>query len=161
MSMVQRRFRTDLFYRLNVFPIRLPPLRERADDVRLLINYFIQKYARKMNKTIDAIPAETMAELKGWDWPGNIRELENFTERSVILCEGNVFNAPIEDLRPFPQKPAVTSEVVRREHVLRALRETNGLIDGPQGAAAKLSMAPGTLRSIIQRMKILPKNYRN
>jgi formate hydrogenlyase transcriptional activator len=161
MSIVQRRFRADLFYRLNVFPIRLPPLRERADDIQLLINYFIQKYARKMNKTIDAIPAETMAALKGWDWPGNIRELENFIERSVILCEGNVFNAPIEDLRPFPQKPAVMSEGVRREHVLRALRETNGLIDGPQGAAAKLSMAPGTLRSIMQRMKILPRNYQN
>jgi formate hydrogenlyase transcriptional activator len=161
MSVARHQFRADLFYRLNVFAIRLPALRERAKDIRLLINHFIQKYARKTNKTIDTVPAETMAALEAWDWPGNIRELENFIERSVILCEGTVFNVPIEDLRPFPQKPTVTSEGVGREHVLRALRETNGLIDGPQGAAAKLSMAPGTLRSIMRRMKILQKNYQH
>jgi formate hydrogenlyase transcriptional activator len=161
MSIARHQFRADLFYRLNVFPIRLPALRERAKDIRLLINHFIQKYARKINKTIDTVPAETMAALETWDWPGNIRELENFIERSVILCEGTVFNVPIEDLRPFPQKPPVTSEGVGREHVLRALRETNGLIEGPQGAAAKLSMVPETLRSKMRRMKILPKNYHN
>ena len=155
----ERGFRADLFYRLNVFPIRMPSLGERGGDVPLLVRHFVQKHARKMNKKIETIPAEVMHALTTCDWPGNIRELENFIERSVILSQGSVLEIPLVDLRPLVTQPLVTSEHVGREYVLRVLRRTKGSIEGPRGAAAQLGMAPGTLRSTMKRMNILPKNY--
>ncbi|MEP6645059.1 MAG: sigma 54-interacting transcriptional regulator, partial [Acidobacteriaceae bacterium] len=98
-SVAEREFRSDLFYRLNVFPICMPPLRERESDVPLLVRYFVQKYSRRMNKQIETIPVETMVALSSWKWPGNVRELENFLERSVILSDGPVLNVPLAELR--------------------------------------------------------------
>src|SRR5512143_378429 len=95
----ERQFRSDLYYRLNVFPIRIPPLRERPDDIPLLVRYFAQKYARRMEKQIDSIPASALKELSTWHWPGNIRELENFVERAVILARGTTLQFPLKELR--------------------------------------------------------------
>jgi len=120
----------------------------------------VQKHARRMKKKIDTITGEAMAALTMSEWPGNIRQLENFIERSVILSQESVLDVPIADLRPIVAQPFVTPEHMGREYVLRALRRTKGAIDGPRGAAAQLGMAPATLRSIITRLNILPKNYR-
>ena len=158
-SLAQRKFRADLYYRLNVFPIVMPALGERDGDIPLLVRYFAQKHAHKMNKTIETIPAEVMSALEAWDWPGNIRELENLIERSVILSEGPVLEVPLTELRPQAAPPSVTLEGMGREYILRALRECDGAIDGPQGAAARLGMHPATLHSMMQRMKISRKEY--
>jgi formate hydrogenlyase transcriptional activator len=153
-SLAQKKFRADLYYRLNVFPIVMPALSERDGDIPLLVRYFTQKFARRMNKTIGTIPVEVMNALEAWDWPGNIRELENLIERSVILSEGPVLEVPLAELRPRTAPPSVTLEGMGREYILRALRECDGVIDGPQGAAVRLGMHPATLHSMMQRMKI-------
>ncbi len=152
--MVNHEFRSDLFYRLNVFPIRIPPLRERPEDIPLLVRYFAQKYGRRMEKRIESISAAAMKKLSGWPWPGNIRELENFIERSVILTHGSTLQLPIGELTD-PGKPmpaAGTGHADQREEILNILKETKGRVAGPEGAAARMGIKRTTL---ISRMKKL------
>ena len=152
-------FRSDLYYRLNVFPIRLPPLRERPGDIRLLARYFVQKFARRMGKTIESVPEEIMVELEQWHWPGNIRELENFIERSVILTQGVALFSPIGELRDGTKRPGSTLEDVERSYILRTLRESGGVIAGARGAAARLGMKRTTLQSRMQKLGIAREEY--
>jgi formate hydrogenlyase transcriptional activator len=123
-AVAKRQFRSDLYYRLNVFPIRVPPLRDRKDDIPLLVRYFVQKFARRMTKQIESIPAETMNALVSWGWPGNARELENFVERSVILSHGPVLNAPSAELWPSNERSREkrTLNGMEREHVVQTAR---------------------------------------
>jgi formate hydrogenlyase transcriptional activator len=158
--MRQNEFRSDLYYRLNVFPIRVPPLRERRDDIHLLVKHFVQKCARRMNKSIASIPTETMEALVEWEWPGNVRELENFIERSVILTQGSVLAAPLSELQPWNAEEKIadeTLEATEREHILRALRESNGQIGGPRGAAMRLGLKRTTLQSKLKHLGINPR----
>ena len=156
----ERKFRRDLYYRLNVFPISLPPLRDRSEDIPLLASYFVQKYAPHMNKRIQTIPAEAMEALKGWHWPGNVRELENFIERAIILSEGPALYVPIAELRPAREAKAAgaTLRETEREHILQVLRETNGVIGGPNGAAARLGLKRTTLNGLMRRLGISRKD---
>jgi len=154
-----REFRSDLYYRLNVFPVTMPALRERSEDIQLLIPYFVQKYAQRMKKRIETIPAETMAALSAYHWPGNIRELENLIERSVILSQGPDLRVPLGELKA--QVPVAsdgdgqaTLEMAERQHILRALRETDWVVGGPSGAAARLGMKRTTLQSKMQKLGI-------
>jgi len=157
-----KEFRSDLYYRLHVFPVRLPPLRERTRDIPLLVRYFVQKFARRMNKRIDNIPSEAMNALASWYWPGNVRELENFIERSVILTEGPTLLAPLAELRATSaMREESTLENLEREHILRVLRETGGVISGVHGAAARLGLKRTTLQSRMQKMGISRKEYEN
>ncbi|MGA3196607.1 MAG: sigma 54-interacting transcriptional regulator [Terriglobales bacterium] len=160
-SVREHEFRSDLYYRLNVFPIHLPPLRDRRDDIPLLVEYFVQKCARRMNKSIISIPQKTMSALTSWDWPGNIRELENFVERSVILTNGSVLSAPLGQLQPTAgdtgENEDETLEGKEREHILRALHESQGQISGTRGAAARLGLKRTTLQSKLKRMGIYPR----
>jgi formate hydrogenlyase transcriptional activator len=163
-----RQFRNDLYYRLNVFPIVLPPLRERREDIPLLVRHFTQMYARKMNRQIDSISLETMRMLTQGDWPGNIRELKNLIERAVILSNGPTLKIPLDSIQmaiePLPEtsdkikQPLFVldedSSFVEREQILRALLEANGLISGPKGAAARLGVRPTILLSKMLRMGI-------
>jgi formate hydrogenlyase transcriptional activator len=158
----ERQFRSDLFYRLNVFPIRVPPLRERTGDIPMLVQYFVQKFARRMGKRVESIPAELIREFETWHWPGNIRELENFIERSVILTQGPVFFAPMAELRvssPERSQKSGTLEEVEREYILLSLREAAGVVAGPRGAAARLGMKRTTLQSRIQKLGIAREEY--
>jgi formate hydrogenlyase transcriptional activator len=149
-----REFRSDLYYRLNVFPIRIPPLRERPEDIPLLVRYFTQKYGRRMEKQIESIPAAAMKKLAGWHWPGNIRELENFIERSVILTHGSALQVPIGELGSDGNSttPADSRKANERDEILRILKDTNGRVAGPQGAAVRMGLKRTTL---ISRMKKL------
>ncbi len=160
-SVANREFRSDLFYRLNVFPIRLPALRERREDIPTLAAYFVQKYAARMNKRVEGISNRVINALTRWEWPGNIRELENFIERSVILTEGRTLRAPLGELK---LKPAANSdntlEAREHEHILRVMQETRGMISGPTGAAARLGLKRTTLQSKLQRMGIKARDYR-
>lgn len=153
-----REFRSDLYYRLNVFPITVPPLRERPGDIPLLVRYFAQKYARQMNKRIETIPAETMTALLKYHWPGNIRELENLIERSVILSQGPDLRVPLGELKSpttaVSSDGDVTLEAAERKHILRALQEANWVIGGPSGAAARLGMKRTTLQSKMRKLGI-------
>ena len=160
-SVAERQFRSDLFYRLNVFPIRLPALRERREDIPKLVSYFVHKHATRMNKKIETIPSRVMNALMRWDWPGNVRELENFIERSVILSPGRSLRAPLGELKVTRETGSEgTLEAQEREHIIRALRESAGMISGPQGAAARLGLKRTTLQSKLQRMGISPRQYR-
>jgi formate hydrogenlyase transcriptional activator len=148
-------FRSDLYYRLNVFPLTLPPLRERREDIPSLVRYFVQQHSRRLNRTIESIPAEAMAALTRYPWPGNVRELENFIERSVLLSPGPVLRVAVEDLKSpldLPDSPSTTLADAEREHIVAALNQTNWVIGGPSGAAARLGMKRTTL---ISRMKKL------
>ena len=161
-SVAEREFRSDLYYRLNVFPIRMPALRERGKDVQLLVRYFVQKYSRRMNKQIEIIPVETMNALARWEWPGNVRELENFIERSVILSEGATLNVPLAELRSYDNDGAQndgTLESLERELIVRVLRETGGVIAGPRGAAARLGLKRTTLQSRMLKMGLSRHEY--
>jgi formate hydrogenlyase transcriptional activator len=162
-SVAAREFRSDLYYRLHVFPVHMPPLRERAKDVELLVRYFVQRFSRRMNKQIETIPTETMNALTRWEWPGHVRELENFIERSVILSEGTTLNVPLSELRPTYEgaRHDTTLESLEREHILRVLRETGGVISGLRGAAARLGMKRTTLQSRMQKMGITRTDYEN
>jgi formate hydrogenlyase transcriptional activator len=155
-----REFRSDLYYRLNVFPIRIPPLRERPEDIPLLVRYFTQKYGRRMEKKIDSIPTVAMKKLSSWHWPGNIRELENFIERSVILTHGSALQVPIGELGTNGKAaPAqATRDDDERGEIMRILKETKGRVAGPQGAAARLGVKRTTL---ISRMKKLGVDARS
>ncbi|MGH9499719.1 MAG: sigma 54-interacting transcriptional regulator [Terriglobales bacterium] len=162
-----REFRSDLYYRLHVFPVRMPALRERDKDITLLVRYFVQKFARSMNKKIENIPAEAMNALANWHWPGNVRELENFIERSVILSEGSTLGAPLAELDlplnsgAIAPHTNVTLENIEREHILRVLREAGGVIAGVRGAAAQLGMKRTTLQSRMQKLGITREEYEN
>ena len=150
-------FREDLFYRLNVFPIQMPSLRQRPGDIPLLVRHLVQKLARRHDKKIENILSGTMDAMERWHWPGNVRELENFIERSVILSSGSVLRAPLSELRVgSTEEPiaTVTLESAEREHILRVLRECGGLISGPHGAAIKLGLKRTTLQSKMRKLGI-------
>jgi formate hydrogenlyase transcriptional activator len=152
-----KKFRSDLYYRLNVFPVLMPPLRERPEDVPLLVRYFTQKYARLMKKEIRTVPAETIAALTRYGWPGNIRELENFIERAIILSVGPDLHVSLTDLKPVTAAPSnggTTLVAAEREHILKMLRETKWVIGGPLGAAARLGMKRTTLQSRMKNLGI-------
>jgi len=155
------RFRSDLYYRLNVFPITLPPLRERTGDVPLLAQYFLQQYSRRMGKNVESIPAETLQTFSQYAWPGNVRELEHFVERAVILTSGSILRVPpLGSKSQRKPKPALVDRLAdaEREHILRVLRETNGIISGPRGAAARLGVKRTTLASKMHRLGISRNN---
>ena len=157
--MKNREFRSDLYYRLNVFPIRIPPLRERTDDILLLVRYFTQKYGRRMQKQIESIPAAAMRKLSSWHWPGNIRELENFIERSVILTHGTALQTPIAELGNNGRSAPVagTREAHERDEILRILKVTNGRVAGPDGAASRMDIKRTTLISRMKKLGIDPR----
>jgi formate hydrogenlyase transcriptional activator len=154
-------FRSDLFYRLNVFPIEMPALRERKDDIPLLVEYFIHRYARKAGKKLRGINTKTLELLQAYPWPGNIRELQNVIERSVIVCETETFAVDASWLageslqtQPASQPLAETLMVQERAMIEAALAECRGQVSGPSGAAAKLGMPPSTMESKIRSLKI-------
>src|SRR5712692_4451703 len=166
-------FRPDLFYRLNVFPIRVPALRERPEDIPLLVRHFSNELSRRMNKSIDVIPPSTMTELCRYPWPGNIRELQNVVERAVILSLGPVLEIDTADLK-LPESPARMTEArvhalplrsvrdavqqSRRDEILRALREAGGRVGGPEGAAARLGLKRTTLIARMNKLGIEPQS---
>jgi len=153
-----REFRNDLYYRLNVFPIRIPPLRARPEDIPLLVRYFAEKFSRQMQKSIESVPTEAMKALQRWHWPGNIRELENLIERSVILSTGSTLQVPFSEmeLRLPAAKPNPSSslECTERDHILKVLRETRGVLAGPNGAASRLGVKRTTLQYKIKKLGI-------
>jgi len=157
----EKRFRSDLYYRLNVFPIRVPSLRERSDDIPLLAHHFVQKYARRMSKRIDTIPPPAMKAMTEYHWPGNVRELENFVERAVILSRGSELQLspaglaqPKDSSTTSPPNNPTTLRDAEREHILRTLKDTNWIVGGPAGAAARLGMKRTTLNSLVKRLRI-------
>ena len=162
-------FRNDLFYRLNVFPIAIPPLRERSEDIPLLVEYFIDRYARKAGKNITAVNKKTFDSLQSYGWPGNIRELQNVIERSIILCDTEVFSI---DKNWLPKQAFLTQrrdqmELSRtlleqeREMIEAALQECRGQVFGPLGAASKLGVKRSTLESKIRALKIDKKRFKD
>ncbi len=153
----ENKFRSDLYYRLNVFPIPIPPLRERPEDIPLLVRHFVEKYSRRMKNRIRTIPAAAMAALTRYPWPGNVRELQNIIERAVIVSQGDDLKVPLDDLKKNTAKsptPGITLEAAEREHILRVLHETDGVIGGPSGAAARLGMKRTTLQYRMKRLGI-------
>lgn len=165
----ERQFRSDLYYRLRVFPVTVPPLRDRAEDVPILVHYFAQKHAERMHRHIEIIPPETMDALVQWRWPGNVRELENIIERAVILSTGPVLRVPLAELAMNPVEGArsdggengaengdgaTTLEDAERDHIIRILRETRGIIGGPNGAASRLGLKRTTLNSKMRKLGI-------
>ena len=153
----EKEFRMDLYFRLNVFPIGIPPLRERREDIPLLVKSFVASYSSRMNRIIETIPEETMDVLTQYPWPGNIRELQNFSERAVILSPGRTLRAPLSDLKSFSEQPpahdgVITLQDADREHILKALKETNWLIGGPGGAAARLGLKRTTLLGKMRKL---------
>jgi formate hydrogenlyase transcriptional activator len=172
-----REYRSDLYYRLNVFPVTIPPLRERREDIPLLVRFFAQRFARRMKKPIESISAKTSAALTQYHWPGNVRELENVIERAVILSQGPELTVPLTELKlpPEPVTVAVsaaaaaavppvsheksspaasTLESVERDHILRVLEEVKWVVAGPGGAAAKLGMKRTTLQAKMRKLGI-------
>jgi transcriptional regulator with GAF, ATPase, and Fis domain len=152
-----REFRMDLYYRLNVFPVVVPPLRDRGEDIPLLVRHFMQKYAARFHKPVATVPTASMARLVRWHWPGNVRELENFIERAVILSSGSELVLPAlngEVAAESSGSAAATLEAVEREHILRVLRETRGVIGGPSGAARRLAMKRTTLNARMRKLGI-------
>lgn len=150
-------FRSDLFYRLHVFPLWIPPLRDRREDITALVRHYVDKCAKQMNRRIDTIPPQTIQVLAGYDWPGNVRELQNFIERAVIMSSGNILQAPLRELKEVAQErngAATTLEEAEREHVLRALRQCKWVVGGANGAAARLGMKRTTLAYRIRKLKI-------
>jgi transcriptional regulator with GAF, ATPase, and Fis domain len=157
-DMVKRgEFRSDLYYRVNVFPILLPPLRARSEDIPALVSHFVEVYGRRMGKQIDHIPPATISALSSYQWPGNIRELQNFIERSVILSDGAVLSPPLAELKRSPvAEPlgAVTLRDAERDHILKTLMQTRWVVAGPNGAAARLGMKRSTLYFRMQKLGI-------
>jgi len=180
-----KEFRSDLYYRLNVFPIRIPPLRDRKEDIPLLVSHFVQKFAKEMQKPIEAIPTAVMKGLRAWDWPGNIRELENFIERAVLLTRGKSLEAPLAELRKTntegfvhtdlhevkqvagertnsrSDESSVADEYERkqRDQIIRALTACKGRVGGADGAAASLGTNRTTLLSRMKKFGIYAKQY--
>jgi formate hydrogenlyase transcriptional activator len=158
-----KQFRADLFYRLNVFPVMVPPLRNRRTDIPDLVRYFAEKYAKQMNKAIDTIPSDAMQALTRYEWPGNIRELQNFMERAVILSKGTVLQAPVSELK-VSSGPAVSTaktsnslDDAQREHIVQVLRETRWVLGGSNGAAARMGIPRTTLIYKMRRLGIRPQ----
>jgi formate hydrogenlyase transcriptional activator len=154
----EQKFRMDLFYRLNVFPVHMPPLRERREDIPMLVRHFAQQFARRMNKTIDTIPSETMERLVRYEWPGNIRELQNLIERAVILSSTRVLKVPLGDLRSRATadgaKKHDTLKETERKHMLTILEDSQWVLAGPNGAAARLGMKRSTLQFRMRKLGI-------
>ncbi len=160
----EQKFRSDLFYRLNVFPVRVPALRERADDIPLLVRHFVQQFSRRMNRSVDTIPSETMTTLVRYHWPGNIRELQNVIERAVILSSGSVLKVATDELRMRADSPPPTDSSkgrlraslndAERQEIVATLEKTNGKVAGPNGAAALLGMNRSTLQSRMQKLGV-------
>jgi len=151
--MAEKQFRIDLYYRLNVFPMRIPPLRERRDDIPVLVQYFMRKYAREMGKRIESVPTETMERLQRWSWPGNVRELKNLVERSVILTSGNTLAVSLPEKTNLAIDAAqVVASFEEQERIVTILKETKGRVSGPNGAASRLGVKRSTL---LDRMKKL------
>jgi transcriptional regulator with PAS, ATPase and Fis domain len=160
-------FRLDLFYRLSVFPIEVPPLRERKDDIPMLLEYFIKRYASRIGKNIKNIDKRTLELFQSYQWPGNVRELQNVIERSVILCDSEVFSVDEswlsrEPLQPNPASRAPAEKLVDRqkEKIEAALAESRGRVSGPSGAAAKLGIPSSTLESKIKAHKIRKSRFK-
>src|SRR5437016_1078451 len=160
---IARQFRDDLYYRLNVFPIRVPPLRERVEDIPLLVRYFVNKCAHEMKKRIETVPSEVLGVLRHYHWPGNVRELENFVERAVILSRTKVLNAPLDELQSSNDHTvsfrgaaakAATLEECEREHIMLTLGKTRWVVGGPNGAAARLGLKRTTLIWKMQKLGI-------
>jgi formate hydrogenlyase transcriptional activator len=150
-------FRSDLYYRLNVFPVSLPPLRERREDIPALVEHFVEILARRMGKQIENIPPDTMSALTSYEWPGNIRELQNFIERSVILSTGDVLRPPLAELKRGPEVQsvgAITLEDAERDHIRKTLEQTRWVVAGPNGAAARLGIKRSTLYFRMQKLGI-------
>jgi len=161
-DMVKRNeFRSDLYYRLNVFPIPLPPLRDRREDIPALVAHFVEIYARRMDKQIEHISPETMSTLVSYQWPGNIRELQNFIERSVILTSGNLLHPPLTSLKSAATAEstgAITLEDAERDHIHKILEQTRWVVSGPNGAAARLGIKRSTLYFRMQKLGISRTN---
>jgi formate hydrogenlyase transcriptional activator len=157
-DMVKRNeFRSDLYYRLNVFPVPLPPLRERREDIPALVEHFVEIYARRMGKQIEHIPPETMSAIIAFQWPGNIRELQNFIERSVIVTSGNVLQPLLASLTSAAEVEsvgAITLEDAERHHICKTLEQTRWVVAGPNGAAARLGIKRSTLYFRMQKLGI-------
>jgi len=153
------KFREDLFYRLNVFPITMPPLRERRDDIPLLVRHFVSRYSIRFGKAIENISSSALQALSEWDWPGNVRELENFIERSVILSRGSTLAVPLSELKERPEDQEDNLEAAERQHILSVLRECSGRISGDKGAAARLGLNRSRLYSKLQRLRISREEY--
>jgi formate hydrogenlyase transcriptional activator len=154
----EKAFREDLYYRLSVFPIPLPPLRERSEDVPLLVQFLLDRFATKIGKRVDGVSRETMQRLTAYSWPGNIRELENLLERAVILATGptleigpDILSEPVS---ATAAGPSLALEEVERNHILNVLGQTGWVIDGPKGAATRLGLHPNTLRSRLKKLGI-------
>jgi formate hydrogenlyase transcriptional activator len=159
----EQKFRQDLFYRLNVFPITVPPLRDRREDIPMLVRHFAQQFARRMKKNVETIPSETMETLTRYDWPGNIRELQNLIERAVILSTGPTLDVPVAALNPRRSTAATgtkvesgagTLEDADRRHIIAALESTNWVLAGPKGAAARLGVKRSTLQFRMRKLGI-------
>jgi formate hydrogenlyase transcriptional activator len=161
----EQRFRSDLYYRLKVFPITVPPLRDRAEDIPLLVRHFVQKLALRMKKRIETIPSEAMKALQAYHWPGNVRELENFIERAVILTQGPDLFVSLAELKrpsaPTTNSRPTTLEQAEREHILKALRESEWIVGGPTGAAARLGMKRTSLQFKMQKLGISRPSFRS
>ena len=157
---MRTRFRADLYYRLHVYPLSVPPLRDRREDIPVLTRYFVQKHAQRMDRKIERIPTEALEALTNYDWPGNIRELQNVLERSVILNNGSELRVAMPDVSGRPAAEAVPIrgsnawEATDRAQILRALKEAGGQIGGPNGAAARLGLKRTTLQSRMQKYNI-------
>jgi formate hydrogenlyase transcriptional activator len=152
----EKKFRSDLYYRLNVFPLSIPPLRERGEDIPTLVRYFVQQFSRRMNKRIETIPSAAMTALARYNWPGNVRELENLIERAVILSQTSELHVPLAELQAASGETpsASTLEATEREHILKILKATRWVLGGPSGAAAQLGMKRTTLQSRMQKLGI-------
>jgi formate hydrogenlyase transcriptional activator len=165
----EQKFRSDLFYRLNVFPVRVPALRERREDIPLLVRHFVQQFSRRMNRGVETIPSETMNTLVRYDWPGNIRELQNVIERAVIVSTGSVLKVPLDDLKRRVSSAESSNGVsasedagkmrgvledTERKQILAALKQANWVVAGTKGAAALLGMKRSTLQAHMQRLGI-------
>ena len=161
-DMVKRNeFRSDLYYRLNVFPVSLPPLRERREDIPALVTHFVEILGRRMGKQIENIPPDTMSALTSYEWPGNIRELQNFIERSVIVSAGPVLRPPLAELKRCPEvlsMGAITLEEAERDHIRKTLEQTRWVVAGPNGAAARLGIKRSTLYFRMQKLGISRAN---
>jgi formate hydrogenlyase transcriptional activator len=160
LDIANKKFREDLYYRLNVFPIQLPALRERGSDIPMLVHHFVRKHGARMGRHIETIPPETMAVLQNWNWPGNIRELENMIERMVILTKGSVLAATPVELDAPQDLPDDNFMEMEREHILRVLRETSGVLSGADGAASRLGIKRTTLQSMLKRLGIGSEDFR-
>jgi formate hydrogenlyase transcriptional activator len=161
----ENKFRPDLYYRLNVFPIRVPSLRERAEEIPLLVRHFVQQFSRRMGKVIDSVPADTMKALVEYHWPGNVRELQNIIERAVIVTQGSVLKVGLGELESALKTPdserrdegnsmRKVLEVTEREQIVRALEQANWVISGDSAAAARLGMKRSTLQARMQKLGI-------